>query len=65
MHLGIQEDQECHNLHNRFDRHSLKPLQAAHLLFKVPRATALLVLKMQKQLESSVMLKMQKQLESS
>eukprot|EP00975_Prorocentrum_lima_P065069 12901230-Prorocentrum_lima.AAC.1 len=57
MHEDIQEDQECQRPHSRFDRHSPKPLQAAHLLFKVPMATTSLVPRMQKQLGSSVLQK--------
>eukprot|EP00975_Prorocentrum_lima_P048219 10085251-Prorocentrum_lima.AAC.1 len=65
MHRGIQEDQECQNLRNRFKCLSPRPLRAAHQLFRVPKATALPVLKMQKPLESPKALQMQKQLESS
>eukprot|EP00975_Prorocentrum_lima_P032423 6808485-Prorocentrum_lima.AAC.1 len=59
MRLGIQEDQECQSPHSRFDHHSPKPLQGAHLPFKVPMATTLLAPRMQKQLESSTMQKKQ------
>eukprot|EP00975_Prorocentrum_lima_P045510 9526794-Prorocentrum_lima.AAC.1 len=57
MHQEIQEYQEGQSPHRRLDRHSPNPLQAAHLLFKVPMATASLVPRMHKQLESSVMQK--------
>eukprot|EP00975_Prorocentrum_lima_P043708 9168896-Prorocentrum_lima.AAC.1 len=62
MHQEVQEYQECQSPHSRFGRHSPKPLQAAHLPFKLPISTTSLVPRMQKQLEFSVMQK-KKQLE--